>query len=146
MKDYLIKFEKDGRRGTTYADGVHYYVNPDGTVENGSIDVTGMLKEGYIFVETEDYARLLGNGEDHKEYCLKDGEFVPFIQPEPTAEEKAIAEKAALKSEYETNKKEMLEALQSATLAGNTEAVSSIQNDYKEMTDAYKEAVEGVDA
>ncbi len=63
---------------------------------------------------------------------------------EPTAEEKAEAEKAKLASEYEANKSEMLNALQSATLAGNTDAVASIQADYKEMTEAYKEAVKGV--
>lgn len=63
---------------------------------------------------------------------------------EPTAEEKAAAEKAKLASEYEANKSEMLNALQSATLAGNTDAVASIQQDYKDMTAAYKEAVEGV--
>ena len=63
---------------------------------------------------------------------------------EPTAEEKAAAEKAKLASEYEANKSEMLNALQSATLAGNTDAVASIQADYKEMTEAYKEAVKGV--
>ena len=63
---------------------------------------------------------------------------------EPTEEEKAEAEKAKLASEYEANKSEMLNALQSATLAGNTDAVASIQADYKEMTEAYKEAVKGV--
>ena len=63
---------------------------------------------------------------------------------EPTAEEKAEAEKAKLASEYEANKSEMLNALQSATLAGNTGAVASIQQDHKDMTAAYKEAVEGV--
>ena len=38
----------------------------------------------------------------------------------------------------------MLTALQAAQLSGNTEAVTSIQQDYQEMTAAYKEAVEGV--
>lgn len=65
-------------------------------------------------------------------------------EKEPTAEEKKAAEKAKLASEYEANKSEMLNALQSATLAGNTDAVASIQQDYKDMTAAYKEAVEGV--
>ena len=46
-------------------------------------------------------------------------------------------------AEYEANKTEMLTALQAATLAGNSDAVSSIQQDYKAMTAAYKEAVEG---
>lgn len=79
--------------------------------------------------------------------CVRDmqtGNPIPYVAPEPTAEEKAVAEKAKLASEYEANKSEMLNALQSATLAGNTDAVASIQQDYKDMTAAYKEAVEGV--
>lgn len=38
----------------------------------------------------------------------------------------------------------MLTALQSAQLAGNAEAVASIQQDYQDMTEAYKAAVEEV--
>ena len=147
MKDYLIKFNADGRRGTTYADGVHYFVQPDGTVKDGSVKVQDMLDQGFVFVDTADYLNLLGNNDDKKEYCRQsDGTFAPYVAPEPTAEEKADAEKASLDSEYEANKSEMLAALQAAQLAGNTDAVASIQQDYKDMTAAYKEAVEGVTA
>lgn len=145
MKDYLIKFNDDGRRGTTYADGVHYYVDQDGSVTDGSVKVQDLLNQGFVFVDADDYNNLLGNNSEHKEYCRQsDGTFAPYVAPEPTAEEKAAAEKSKLASEYEANKTEMLNALQSATLAGNTDAVASIQQDYKDMTAAYKEAVEGV--
>lgn len=73
-----------------------------------------------------------------------DGKPTAYIAPESTAEGKAAAEKASLASEYEANKSEMLSALQAAQLAGNTEAVASIQQDYKDMTEAYKAAVEEV--
>lgn len=85
--------------------------------------------------------------EQYMSNCVRDmqtGKPIPYVAPEPTAEEKAAAEKAKLASEYEANKSEMLNALQSATLAGNTDAVASIQQDYKDMTAAYKEAVERV--
>lgn len=85
--------------------------------------------------------------EQYMSNCVRDmqtGKPIPYVAPEPTADEKAAAEKAKLASEYEANKSEMLNALQSATLAGNTDAVASIQQDYKDMTAAYKEAVEGV--
>lgn len=75
---------------------------------------------------------------------MQTGKPIPYVAPEPTAEEKAVAEKAKLANEYEANKSEILNALQSAILAGNTDAVASIQQDYKDMTAAYKEAVEGV--
>ena len=145
MKDYLIKFNDDGRRGTTYADGVHYYVDQAGSVTDGSVKVQDLLNQGFVFVDADDYNNLLGNNSGHKEYCRQsDGTFAPYVAPEPTAEEKAAAEKYKLASEYEANKTEMLNALQSATLAGNTDAVASIQQDYKDMTAAYKDAVEGV--
>ena len=147
MKDYLIQFGSDGRRKTTYASGVHYYVDKQGNVTDGSIKVQDLVDQGFIFVNTNDYNNLLGNNSEHKEYCRQsDGTFAPYVAPEPTAEEKAAAEKAKLASEYEANKSEMLNALQSATLAGNTDAVANIQQDYKDMTAAYKEAVEGVEA
>lgn len=85
--------------------------------------------------------------EQYMSNCVRDmqtGKPIPYVAPEPTAEEKAAAEKAKLASEYEANKTEMLTALQAATLAGNTDAVTIIQQDYKDMTAAYKEAVEGV--
>lgn len=85
--------------------------------------------------------------EQYMSNCIRDmqtGKPIPYVAPKPTAEEKAAAEKAKLTSEYEANKQEMLAAMQSAALAGNTDAVTSIQQDYKDMTAAYKEAVEGV--
>lgn len=66
MKDYLIKFNADGRRGTTYADGVHYFVQPDGAVKDGSVKVQDMLDQGFVFVDTVDYLNLLGNNDDKK--------------------------------------------------------------------------------
>lgn len=145
MKDYLIKFNSDGRRGTTYADGVHYYVDSDGNVTDGSVKVQNLINQGYVFVNTDDYNNLLGNNSDKKEYCRQsDGTFAPYVAPEPTDEEKKVAEKASLEAEYESNKSEMLTALQSAQLAGNAEAVASIQQDYQDMTEVYKAAVEEV--
>lgn len=145
MKDYLIKFNSDGRRGTTYADGVHYYVDSDGNVTDGSVKVQNLINQGYVFVNTDDYINLLGNNSDKKEYCRQsDGTFAPYVAPEPTDEEKKVAEKASLEAEYESNKSEMLTALQSAQLAGNAEAVASIQQDYQDMTEVYKAAVEEV--
>lgn len=145
MKDYLIKFNSDGRRGTTYADGVHYFVNPDGNVTDGSVKVQDLLNHGFIFVDASDYANLLGNNSDHAEYCRQsDGTFAPYVAPEPTAEEKAAAQKAALKAEYEAGKAELLNSLQAAQLAGNTDAVASIQAEYKDFAEAYKAAVEEV--
>lgn len=145
MKDYLIKFNADGRRGATYAAGVHYSVKRDGTAVDGKIKIQELLDQGYVFVETADYLNLLGNNDAGKEYCRQsDGTFAPYVAPEPTAEEQTAAQKAALKTEYETGKAELLESLQAAQLSGNTDAVTSIQAEYKEFAEAYKAAVEEV--
>lgn len=73
-----------------------------------------------------------------------DGKPTDYIPPEPTAEEKKAAERAALETEYNSNRQEMLTALQVALLADNDDAASSIKQDYKDMTEAYKTAVEEV--
>lgn len=73
-----------------------------------------------------------------------EGKPIKYVAPEPTAEEKAAAQKAALKAEYEAGKAELLNSLQAAQLAGNTTAVTSIQAEYKEFAAAYKAAVEEV--
>ena len=82
MKDYLIKFGDDGRRGATYADGVHYQVASDGIVQSTSIDVDSLLQQGYVFVDANDYNNLLGNNSERREYCRQpDGSFVPYVAP-----------------------------------------------------------------
>lgn len=73
-----------------------------------------------------------------------DGKPTDYIPPEPTAEEKKAAERAALETEYNSNKQDMLTALQAALLAGNDAAASSIKQDYKDMTEAYKTEVKEV--
>lgn len=73
-----------------------------------------------------------------------DGKPTDYIPPEPTAEEKKAAERAALETKYNSNKQDMLTALQAALLAGNDAAASSIKQDYKDMTEAYKTAVKEV--
>ena len=73
-----------------------------------------------------------------------DGHPTKYVAPELTAEEKAAAQKAALKAEYEAGKAELLNSLQAAQLAGNADAVTSIQAEYKEFAEAYKQAVEEV--
>lgn len=90
-------------------------------------------------ITADDFAEYLGG-----KIRGFDGNPTEYVAPEPTAEEKAAAEKASLAAEYASNKADMLTALQAAQLAGNTDAAASIQADYKEMTEAYKDAVEGV--
>lgn len=120
MKDYLIQFNADGRRGATYAAGVHYYVDDKGNAINGSVNIRKLLNDGYVFVETDDYLNLLGNNADHQEYCRQsDGTFAPYVAPEPTPEELQAQALAALDAEYQSKFNELDEQIVKAAALKN---------------------------
>lgn len=130
MKDYLIKFNDDGRRGTTYADGVHYYVDQAGNVTDGSVKVQDLVDQGFIFVNTNDYNNLLGNNSEHKEYCRQsDGTCAPYVAPEPTEAEKKAATISSIKAKYNTQLDTMVTARVKATMLGAD--TSKIDANYK---------------
>mgnify|MGYP005933552887 CR=1 FL=1 len=130
MKDYLIKFNDDGRRGTTYADGVHYYVDQAGNVTDGSVNVQDLLNQGFVFVDADDYNNLLGNNSEHKEYCRQsDGTFAPYVAPDPTESEKKAATISSIKAKYNTQLDAMVTARVKATMLGAD--TSKIDANYK---------------
>lgn len=130
MKDYLIKFNDDGRRGTTYADGVHYYVDRDGNVTDGSVKVQDLVNQGFVFVDADDYNNLLGNNSEHKEYCRQsDGTFAPYVAPEPTESEKKSAKINTIKAKYNSQLDAMVTARVKATMLGAD--TSKIDANYK---------------
>jgi len=130
MKDYLIQFGSDGRRKTTYASGVHYYVDKQGNVTDGSIKVQDLVDQGFIFVNTNDYNNLLGNNSEHKEYCRQsDGTFAPYVAPEPTESEKKAVTISSIKAKYNTQLDAMVTARVKATMLGAD--TSKIDANYK---------------
>lgn len=130
MKDYLIKFNDDGRRGTTYADGVHYYVDRAGNATDGSVKVQDLLNHGFVFVDADDYNNLLGNNSEHKEYCRQsDGTFAPYVAPDPTESEKKAATISSIKAKYNAQLDAMVTARVKATMLGAD--TSKIDANYK---------------
>lgn len=130
MKDYLIQFGSDGRRKTTYASGVHYYVDKQGNVTDGSIKVQDLVDKGFIFVNTNDYNNLLGNNSEHKEYCRQsDGTFAPYVAPEPTEAEKKAGTISTIKAKYNAQLDAMVTARVKATMLGAD--TSKIDANYK---------------
>lgn len=130
MKDYLIQFGSDGRRKTTYASGVHYYVDKQGKVTDGSIKVQDLVDQGFIFVNTNDYNNLLGNNSEHKEYCRQsDGTFAPYVAPKPTEAEKKEATISSIKAKYNAQLDAMVTARVKATMLGAD--TSKIDANYK---------------
>lgn len=95
MKDYLIRFDADGHRQETYADGVHYTVESDGTIVDGSVVVSDLLAQGYVWVDVVDYGQYL-NGKVRG----ADGKPTEYIPPEPTESEKKTAKIGQIKAKY----------------------------------------------
>lgn len=120
----------------------------DGKPSNDK-DVAAAIEKGKAVFEGASVVEVI-SADDFGLYLSGDyvrgpeGKPIKYVAPEPTAEEKAAAQKAALKAEYEAGKAELLNSLQAAQLAGNAEAVTSIQAEYKEFSEAYKAAVEEV--
>lgn len=126
MKDYLIKFNSDGRRGTTYADGVHYFVQSDGAVKDGSVKVQDMLDQGFVFVDTADYLNLLGNNTNGKEYILSGETFVPKPDYVPTEAEEKQAAIATIKAKYQPTLDSLVDArVKAAMLGADTTKIDS---------------------
>lgn len=106
-KDYLIKFNEDGSRGTTYTNNIHYQViEPQEIIEineEGTKTVTGYtdeeiinlvdgfdyqkcLDEGYEWISDKIYQKLLGNF-DGQEYIKSDDTYIPKPPYEPSLDE-----------------------------------------------------------
>ena len=80
MDKYLIKFDEQGNRTTTYAQGIHYFEGG----EEDLIDVDQCLSDGYVWVNEADYNNLLGNNAEGKIYYrATDGTYQPTPDPEP---------------------------------------------------------------
>ena len=68
-----------------------------------------------------------------------------YVAPaEKTAEEKAAAEKAALKADYDSAVQKLTNSMASALLTGDTAAQDSIRADFADLQTQYKEAYDNV--
>lgn len=113
MRDYLIRFDSEGRRQETYADGVHYNVEPDGTITDGSVVVADLLAQGYVWVDADEYVEYL-NGKIRGE----DGKPTDYIPPEPTEAEKKTTKINAIKSKYNAQIDALVTARVKAAMMG----------------------------
>lgn len=68
-----------------------------------------------------------------------------YVAPaEPTAEEKTAAAKAQLKADYEAAVESLTPDMATALLRGDADAQKSIQSDFADLQDAYKEESEAL--
>lgn len=92
-------------------------------------------------ISAEEY-NLYVNGDGTNTYVrdMETGKPKIYIPPEPTKEELQAQALSQLENEYNVQKKGFKKDLDTATLAGNTEAVQSIQQEFMEFNKAYEEA------
>lgn len=123
---------------------------PEGFIPSFHVNNYGgknkLTSEGYIEIPLEEYNYYIGNmsNEDNNYAKFKrdnqTGKPVIYIPPEPTQEELQARALVALEVEYNAQKEGFKQDLDTATLAGNTEAVQSIQKEFMEFNKAYEEA------
>ena len=92
-------------------------------------------------ISAEEY-NLYVNGDGTNTYVrdMETGKPKIYIPPEPTKEELQAQALSQLENEYNVQKEGFKKDLDTATLAGNTEAVQSIQQEFMEFNKAYEEA------
>ena len=82
--------------------------------------------------------------EQYMSNCVRDmstGKPIPYVAPEPTAAEKAAAEKAQIDSDYNASVADLQASLQIAQLNNDADAIASIQAEKVDLDTAYKEAI-----
>lgn len=92
-------------------------------------------------ISASDYD-LYVNGDGTNTYVrdMETGKPKIYVPPEPTKEELQAKALSQLDSEYNAQKEGFKKDLDTANLAGNTEAVQSIQQEFMEFNKAYEEA------
>lgn len=92
-------------------------------------------------ISAEEY-NMYVNGDGTNTYVrdMETGKPKIYIPPEPTKEELQAQALANLESEYNAQKEGFKKDLDTANLAGNTEAIKSIQEEFMAFNKAYEEA------
>lgn len=146
VKYYCMGFLKDGTPSVrTFADRKPIEKNDTEYINNLKSKVQTMTSDIELatveIISAEDY-NLYVNGDGENSYVrdMETGKPKIYIPPEPTKEEKQARALASLDAEYNTQKEGFKQDLDTATLAGNTEAIQSIQEEFMEFNKAYEEA------
>ena len=139
VKYYCMGFLKDGTPSVrTFADRKPIEKNDTEYINNLKSKVQTMTSDIELatveIISAEAY-NLYVNGDGENSYVrdMETGKPKIYIPPEPTKEEKQARALASLDAEYNTQKEGFKQDLDTATLAGNTEAIQSIQEEFMEF-------------
>lgn len=145
VKYYCMAFLKDGTPSVrTFANTKDIEKNNEKYIAELKQKVKEMSASELATVEiitASDYD-LYVNGDGTNTYVrdMETGKPKIYIPPEPTKEELQAQALSRLENEYNVQKEGFKKDLDTATLAGNTEAVQSIQQEFMEFNKAYEEA------
>ena len=145
VKYYCMAFLKDGTPSVRiFANTKDIEKNNEKYIAELKQKVKKMTEEELFVVDiisASDYD-LYVNGDGTNTYVrdMETGKPKIYIPPEPTKEELQAQALANLESEYNAQKEGFKKDLDTANLAGNIEAIKSIQEEYMEFNAAYEEA------
>lgn len=145
VKYYCMAFLKDGTPSVrTFANTKDIEKNNEKYIAELKQKVKEMSADELATVEiisAEEY-NLYVNGDGTNTYIrdMETGKPKIYVAPDPTQEELKVKALAELENEYNLQKEGFKKDLDTATLAGNTEAVQSIQKEFMEFNKAYEEA------
>lgn len=145
VKYYCMAFLKDGTPSVrTFANTKDIEKNNKEYITELKQKVKKMTEEELFVVDiisASDYD-LYVNGDGTNTYVrdMETGKPKIYIPPEPTKEELQAQALANLESEYNAQKEGFKKDLDTANLAGNTEAIKSIQEEFMAFNKAYEEA------
>ena len=145
VKYYCMAFLKDGTPSVrTFANtkdieknNEKYIVELKQKVKEMSIDEFSTVE----IISAEEY-NMYVNGDGTNTYVrdMETGKPKIYVAPDPTQEELKAQALANLESEYNAQKEGFKKDLDTANLAGNTEAIKSIQEEFMAFNKAYEEA------
>lgn len=145
VKYYCMGFLADGTPSVrTFANTKDIEKNNEKYIVELKQKVKEMSADEFATVEiisSEEY-NMYVNGDGTNTYVrdMETGKPKIYIPPEPTKEELQAQALSQLENEYNVQKEGFKKDLDTATLAGNTEAVQSIQQEFMEFNKAYEEA------
>ena len=123
------------KNNTQYIDDLKQKVKKMSTDELATVDI----------ISASNYDLYVnGGGKNIYVRDMETGKPKIYIPPEPTKEELQAQALSQLENEYNVQKEGFKKDLDTATLAGNTEAVQSIQKEFMEFNKAYEEAKNNV--
>lgn len=141
---YAAGFDKSGRRVVTKI------CDYDPAKSKHADKIAALLDEVKSTSSDVVVAEIISADDFYKytnEDCIRDtatGKPVPYVPPEPTAEEKTASAAAVVAATYEPQLTALKDSLVTAVLTGDTELQAEIKTEYAELVNAYNSELEAL--